>query len=59
MTEQKTIETLPTEEFERIVEQFIVKAAAWDGALPAASSTLDVIGKTAARRQNRASTVEC
>ena len=35
MTEQKTIETLPTEEFERIVEQFIVKAAAWDGALPA------------------------
>ncbi len=35
MTEQRTIETLPTEEFERIVEQFIVKAAAWDGALPA------------------------
>jgi hypothetical protein len=35
MDEQRMIETLPTEEFEQIVEQFIAKAAAWDGALPA------------------------
>jgi hypothetical protein len=35
MNEQRTIETLPVEEFERIVEQFIAKAAGWDGALPA------------------------
>jgi hypothetical protein len=35
MNEQRTIETLMTEEFERIVEQFIAKAAVWDGALPA------------------------
>jgi hypothetical protein len=35
MNGQRTIETLPTEEFERIVEQFIAKAAGWDGALPA------------------------
>ena len=35
MNEQRTIETLPTEEFESIVEQFIAKAAMWDGALPA------------------------
>jgi hypothetical protein len=35
MDKQKTIETLPTEEFERIVEQFVAKAAPWGGALSA------------------------
>jgi hypothetical protein len=35
MNEQRTIETLPAEEFEHIVEQFIAKAATWDGALSA------------------------
>ena len=35
MNEQRTIETLPAEEFEQIVDQFIEKAAEWNGALPA------------------------
>jgi len=35
MNEQRSVDTLPTEEFEHIVDQFIEKAAAWDGALPA------------------------
>ncbi len=35
MTELRTIEMLSADEFERVVEQFIEKAAAWDGVLPA------------------------
>jgi hypothetical protein len=35
MSEQRTIENIPAEEFEQIVDQFIERAAAWDGALPA------------------------
>jgi hypothetical protein len=34
MNEQRTIETLSTDEFERVVAQFIDKATVWDGALP-------------------------
>ncbi|MCP4539505.1 MAG: hypothetical protein GY832_20405 [Chloroflexi bacterium] len=34
MSEQRTIDNIPTEEFEQIVDQFIEQAAAWDGALP-------------------------
>ncbi len=35
MNEQRTIDNIPEEEFEQIVDQFIKQAAAWDGALPA------------------------
>ena len=35
MSEQRTIESIPAEEFERIVDRFIEQAAAWDGTLPA------------------------
>ncbi len=35
MSEQRTLENIPAEEFEHIVDQFIERAAAWDGALPA------------------------
>ena len=35
MNEQRTIETLPADEFEHTVEQFVEKAATWNGALPA------------------------
>ncbi len=35
MSEQRTIDNIPTEEFEQIVDQFIERAAAWDGTLPA------------------------
>jgi len=35
MSEQRTIENIPAEEFERIVDRFIEQAAAWDGTLPA------------------------
>lgn len=35
MNEQRTIESIPAEEFERIVDRFIEQAAAWDGTLPA------------------------
>jgi len=35
MSEQRTIENIPAEEFEQIVDRFIEQAAAWDGALPA------------------------
>ena len=35
MNKQRTIEALTADEFEHVVEQFIEKAAAWDGALPA------------------------
>ena len=34
MDEQRTIENIPAEEFEQIVDRFIEQAAAWDGALP-------------------------
>jgi len=34
MNRQRTIETLSADEFERVVEQYIEKAATWDGALP-------------------------
>ena len=34
MSELRTIESIPAEEFEQIVNQFIEQAAAWDGALP-------------------------
>lgn len=33
--EPRTLETLTAEDFERVVDEFIEKAAAWDGALPA------------------------
>ena len=35
MSEQRTIENIPAEEFEQIVDRFIEQAAAWDGTLPA------------------------
>jgi len=35
MNNQRTIENIPVEEFEHIVDRFIEQAAAWDGALPA------------------------
>ena len=34
MSEQRTIENIPAEEFEQIVDRFIEQAAAWDGDLP-------------------------
>jgi hypothetical protein len=34
MNEKRTIENIPAEEFEQIVDRFIEQAAAWDGALP-------------------------
>ena len=33
MNEQRTIENIPAEEFEQVVDRFIEQAAAWDGAL--------------------------
>ena len=35
MSEQRTFENIPAEEFEQIVDRFIEQAAAWDGTLPA------------------------
>jgi hypothetical protein len=45
MSEQRTIENIPAEEFEQIVNRFIEQAAAWDGALPAETffETWDVL----------------
>ncbi len=34
MSELRTIESIPAEEFEQIISRFIEQAAAWDGALP-------------------------
>jgi len=34
MSTQRTIENIPAQEFEQIVERFIEQAAAWDGTLP-------------------------
>ncbi len=37
MKQPRTIETLSTDEFEHVIDQFIEKASAWDDGLPAAT----------------------